>query len=306
MLGHLVTVKEKRQLPGLHSAGGVCLGRERDRSDSRSKAVTSLCNMAGLARAVGMSRAKIAPVHAVQIAWPASAVRVSQGLVASAAERSSWKVTGHTTPNLADVGGASVRLRHMGDQESFLKDGGYLLAVKRTGGASPEGRGWLPGIAGVPGDRGPDDHGNYRPGLAEIMVFGRPMDDPERQQGGEERITTLHHEVLSELLPVGEQVDVAVLARVTDFFLGLNSGQWLKIRIGQISSASEAFLQKQQQQQHKASIDDLLEGTGLELLDYAESPADAHAHKFELGTSFVRSSSDKWTSFSGSGTSNPL
>ena len=38
---------------------------------------------------------------------------------------------------------------------------------------------------------------------------------------------------------------MVVLERVTDFFLGLNAGQWLKIRVAQISDGATAALQQQ-------------------------------------------------------------
>lgn len=233
-----------------------------------------------------------------QLEWPAAAARHAQLLAASAAaEAKLWAVTGHSTPNLADVGGASVRLRHLGGEGNFLPDGGYLLGIR----VAREGAGWLPAIAGVPGDRGPDDHGSYRRGLAELMVFGRPLDQ-DGEQGP--AVTTLHEEALAQLMPVGSQVDAVVLERVTDFFLGLNAGQWLKIRLGQISDASLEFLgkqhehQQQQQQTDKGRIEDgcahaqLLEGTGLDLLDGVEPPPPDSRHKFEVGTSFVRSVDD--------------
>lgn len=238
----------------------------------------------------------------VQLEWPAAAARHAQLLSASAAaDAKLWAVTGHSTPNLADVGGASVRLRHLGGEGNFLPDGGYLLGIR----VAREGRGteggWLAAIAGVPGDRGPDDHGNYRHGLAELMVFGRPL-DPDGVAGP--AVTTLHEEALAQLMPVGSHVHAVVLERVTDFFLGLNAGQWLKIRLGQISEASLDFLGKQQQQQQQlgdrrlvvgspgCAHAELLEGTGLDLVDGVEPPPRDQRHKFEVGTSFVRTVDD--------------
>jgi hypothetical protein len=49
-------------------------------------------------------------------------------------------------------------------------------------------------------------------------------------------------QLLQRLYPVGGDLDVLPLHRATDFFLGLNAGQWLKIRIAQISDASRAHL----------------------------------------------------------------
>ena len=84
-----------------------------------------------------------------QPVWPAVLAQRAQQLAATAAGPTLATVTGHTTPNVADVGGASLRLRFADP----LGEGGYLLCIR------PVGQGWwLPAIAGVPGDRGPDDH----------------------------------------------------------------------------------------------------------------------------------------------------
>jgi hypothetical protein len=192
------------------------------------------------------------------------------------------QVTGFTTPNVAAVGGASVRLRLLSDTQQqwpqsrpplLLPDGGYLVALREAGGAAvvdqhtqwKKRRQWLPAIAGVPGERGPDDHGNYRVGLAECMVFGRPVDpgswnpctneqlvaaedDEEAVKDGATapapaEVTVLHEETLRELLPCGATVEVLPLCRVTDFFLGLNAGQWLKLRLQQIAADSRSYLE---------------------------------------------------------------
>ena len=104
---------------------------------------------------------------------------------------------------------SSVRLKFR--PTDHLKDGGYLLCLRPR--INPSQR-WLPAIAGVPGDRGPDDHGKFRPGLAECIVFGRPRADDASG------MTLLHEAALRELLPEEGEVEVAVLERVTDFFLG--------------------------------------------------------------------------------------
>ena len=130
-----------------------------------------------------------------------------------------------------------------------------------------------------------------------------------------------------------------VLAKVTDFFLGLNAGQWLKIRLEQISTESQQQLlvqqsaaatsaerteaatchqtaarssttaqndhrdhhqqQQQQGQQQGCCVqlsvfEEMLLGTGYELREGVEPPTGAQPHKFELGTSFVRATSDDW------------
>ena len=84
--------------------------------------------------------------RAAQPVWPASLAREAQRLsadLAAAASSSSAVVTGHTTPNLADVGGASVRLR----LAQPLGEGGYLLGIR----SREHAHGWLPAVAGVPG-----------------------------------------------------------------------------------------------------------------------------------------------------------
>ena len=114
-----------------------------------------------------------------------------------------------------------------------------------------------------------------------------------------------------------------VLHKVTDFFLGMNAGQWLKIRLQQIADGSQQLLlppehsrgssnkddifstdqlQAHEEDDHtrssccfKCSYEQLLAGTGFELLDTVEAPELAQQHKFELGTSFVTSTAaDDW------------
>jgi hypothetical protein len=83
--------------------------------------------------------------HAAQPVWPASLACAAQHIAAesTAAACSTAIVTGHTTPNVADVGGASVRLR----LDQPLREGGYLLGIRPLA----HERRWLPAIAGVPG-----------------------------------------------------------------------------------------------------------------------------------------------------------
>ncbi|CAK0878163.1 unnamed protein product, partial [Prorocentrum cordatum] len=105
----------------------------------------------------------------------------------------------------------------------FLAEGGGLLLALRAEGAD----GFLPAIAGVPGGQGLDRRGGSRAGLAECMVMARPL------TGGKEEgsVTFLHVEALRCWLPEGARLDVVVLSRVTDFFLGMNAGTWLRVRI---------------------------------------------------------------------------
>ena len=81
--------------------------------------------------------------YAAQPVWDASLACEAQRIAAAATTCRSAVVTGHTTPNLADVGGASVRVRF----DKPLEEGGYLLGIKPLA----HGHRWLPAIAGVPG-----------------------------------------------------------------------------------------------------------------------------------------------------------
>ena len=83
---------------------------------------------------------------------------------------------------------------------------------------------------------------------------------------------------------------MVVLERVTDFFLGLNAGQWLKIRVAQISDGATAALQQQLESRADAVgalcagvvASEVLEGTGLQAAATVERPPqDAqHLHHF--------------------------
>ena len=97
-------------------------------------------------------------------------------------------VTGHTTPALADIGCASVRLA-VDDAHLNLREGGYLVALGRPG------HKLLPAIAGVPGNRGPDRYMQSRVGLAECVVMGRPLCDG----GSRDKVTFLHDQVLQKV-----------------------------------------------------------------------------------------------------------
>ncbi|CAJ1368491.1 unnamed protein product [Effrenium voratum] len=147
------------------------------------------------------------------------------------------RVLGFTTPAVRDVGGASLCLR-LEEQDAGtvgLQQGGYLLALKPIGGA-----GFLPAIAGVPCREGLDRFGASRLGLAECMVLARPLAEPSGAPG---HLTFLHEPVLRGWIAEGSVVEVVLLARLTDFFLGLsgeisgdgsaclNAGTWLRVRI---------------------------------------------------------------------------
>jgi hypothetical protein len=54
--------------------------------------------------------------------------------------------------------------------------------------------------------------------LAECVVMGGALEEDVT------RYTFLHHEALEQLLPTGSAVEVTVMRRLTDFFIGLNAG----------------------------------------------------------------------------------
>ena len=161
------------------------------------------------------------------------------------------KVDGHTTPAVSDVGGASLRLRFPAIPE-LQESGGYLVAVRSLGADS-----FLPAIAGVPWEKGMDREGRSRVGLGELMVLARPLagvvagedgEDNERQGDAgpaESKVTFLHEQVLSEMYRIEEEVEVVVLAQLTDFFLGLNAGRWLLIRMNQLCDEAGRVLEEE-------------------------------------------------------------
>lgn len=197
-------------------------------------------------------------------------------------------VIAHTTPAVSDIGGASVCIRvdpasegaASGNAHSdgasasaFLRQfstdgGGYVLALRAPGTSA-----FLPAICGAPGKHGLDRHGGSRVGAAECMVMARPTD--------EGRITFLHEAVLGKWLPLGSEVEVVLLARVTDFFLGMNAGTWLCIRIGNIerdgAAWAEGFIASSAdaatfRDAASGSVDALLNDSGLTASDEEEPP----------------------------------
>ena len=89
---------------------------------------------------------------------------------------------------------------------------------------------------------------------------------------------------------------MAVLGRVTDFFLGLNAGTWLKVRMQQISEASLARVEAMEpgaaalglpakdssiSVAEEGGIAELLEGTGLAVDDLVEAPPEDSQWLFE-------------------------
>lgn len=180
------------------------------------------------------------------------------------------KVFADTTPAVQDIGGASICIQleeHGGDGGRLVEllDGGYLMAVR------PEGRGtgFLPAVAGVPGRQGLDRAGRSRIGLAECLVMARPVRLAEDAEG---HVTFLHDAALRGWLSDEKIVDVVLLARVTDFFLGLNAGTWLRIRISDIASASARWLVGAGCLGESGTFDELLNAAGLDLANEVEPP----------------------------------
>lgn len=177
------------------------------------------------------------------LVWPVSAALTAQracevpGLPGQRALPAT--VTGHTTPAVRDVGGASVRVAF--DDMGAVRDGtrspghakrwppersgpdrarggarrragGYLLGLRApraaAGSAVPRA---LPAIAAVPGRTGPDRERRSREGLAELMVLCRPISAPPpaaRAGAGAEEVSFLDDGVLRALYPLGAAVEV--------------------------------------------------------------------------------------------------
>ena len=183
------------------------------------------------------------------------------------------------------MGGASVRLKFP-ETTARLGEGGYLLAIRAPGGSKR----WLPAIAGVPGERGRDRHGHCRKSLAELMVLARPVvsgEEVERQSPTVcTELTFLAEETLRQLLPEGSPVECVSIVRLTDFFLGLNAGRWLTIRMKEIADAASEDMHRlaaeQQQQLPSRGVADFLDGTGLKCEHRVDPPPEDASHLFEF------------------------
>ena len=131
-------------------------------------------------------------------------------------------------------------------QRNILDDGGgFLLAIRVKGNSISETDnrnnylnrhlGFLPAIAGIPGKKGLDRYGNSRVASAELIIMGRPLASQNTNKDlHAAEITFFPEETISQLFPIGSQVEIINISRVTDFFLGLNAGRWLTIRIKEI------------------------------------------------------------------------
>ena len=139
---------------------------------------------------------------------------------------------------------------------NILNDGGgFLLAIRSHKPNDEvlsdefliENSGFLPAIAGIPGKKGLDRYGNSRVASAELIIMGRPLASNKQHESDDQsfnkaikndsqipELTFFSEDTISQVFPIGSLVEVINIARVTDFFLGLNAGRWLTIRIKEI------------------------------------------------------------------------
>ena len=118
-------------------------------------------------------------------------------------------------------------------------------------------------------------------GLAELMVMARPVVPSTETSGpadlgGVERITFLAEEHLEDLFPVGSTLQVAELSRITNFFLGLNAGRWLTIRMSEVASKGEQAFPPAE-----GSLDEFARGTPVVYSNEIEPPPPDAAYLFE-------------------------
>ena len=85
------------------------------------------------------------------------------------------EVTGYTTPALADIGRASLRVRFTSPDASQHPTGGLILGIRRH----PDERFLPTRRRRRAGDRGPDRHGATRESLAELVIMARPLHENE-------------------------------------------------------------------------------------------------------------------------------
>ena len=82
--------------------------------------------------------------------------------------------------------------------------------------------------------------------------------------------------------PFESAVELIALKRVTDFFLGLNAGRWLTIRMSEIAQGTCDYYSGQPNANlEDASIEDLLRGSLLSAVDRVDDPPDDAAYLFE-------------------------
>ena len=175
------------------------------------------------------------------LAWPIRAALDLQDRLLAEPHTCAAVVTGHSTPAVEDVGGASLRIALALASEHELEAGGWLFGIRRTG-ARQNGTAssFLPAIACVPGEH-TDRGGRSRCGLAELMLMARPARWPSHEPHCAPLVTHVPAAPLRTIFPRGATLEVKPHARVTDFFPGLNAGTWLKIRMAQIADAAVAL-----------------------------------------------------------------
>ena len=181
-------------------------------------------------------------------------------------------IEGYSTPAVSDVGGASVRIKFdnkNNNLDSFIS-GGYLLGIRNNKNLNSQD--FLPAIAGIPWEKGLDRDGKSRIGLGELMVLARPLN-------GKKDVTFLPKKVLQELYPTHSTVDIVLLKHCTDFFLGLNAGRWLMLRMSELCEKSSKFLINEEKTNIDTNINEevkfqtLLNNSGISW-DPTENPED--------------------------------
>jgi hypothetical protein len=91
-----------------------------------------------------------------------------------------------------------------------------------------------------------------------------------------ERVTFLANEHLEELFPLGSTVEVAELSKLTNFFLGLNAGRWLTIRMSEVACKSEQSFPSV-----NGTLQQFASGTGILYSSEAEPPPPDASYLFE-------------------------
>ena len=185
-----------------------------------------------------------------------------------------------------------MRLRFRVEGGDAVADGGYLVALQRSTLGSGRsiadsnlGNCILPAIAAVPGSKGLDRYEQTRVGLAECVVMSRAIQMSSAGTPESDGITFLHNEALQQVFHVGDAVDVHLIARVQEFFLGLNAGTWLKIRMQQISNAAQDHLQEHHASQlaatRSSTAEQVLRSGGLDIDRNVELPPADAAYLFD-------------------------
>ena len=189
-----------------------------------------------------------------------------------------------------------MRLRFHVEGGDAVADGGYLVALRsyhqgshrgsgRSTADSNLGRWVLPAIAAVPGSKGLDRYEQTREGLAECVVMCRPIQMTSEGAPECDGITFLHNEALLQIFRVGDAVQVHLVARVQEFFLGLNAGTWLKIRMQQISDAAQDHVQQHHATQlaamRSSTAEQVLRSGGLDMNRHVELPPADAAYLFD-------------------------